>query len=70
MQLTKSNNRMLAGVCSGIAEWVGWSAGSIRALFVMVSILFLGIGGVVLYTILAWAMPPPHNFNIDDFRAQ
>jgi phage shock protein C len=70
MQLTKSNDRWLAGVCGGIAEWVGWSPGSIRALFVVVSVIFLGVGGVLLYTLLAWTMPPPHNFNTDDFRAQ
>ena len=70
MQLTKSTDRKIAGVCGGIAEWLGWSAASIRALFVIVSVFFLGIGGVLLYAILAWTMPPPRNFNLEDFRAQ
>ena len=70
MQLTKSTDRGIAGVCGGIAEWLGWSPASIRALFVVLSLLFLGIGGVVLYALLAWTMPPPRTFNLDDFRAQ
>jgi len=70
MQLTKSTDRKIAGVCGGIAEWLGWSAASIRALFVIVSVFFLGIGGVLLYALLAWTMPPPRNFNLEDFRAQ
>jgi phage shock protein C len=70
MQLTKSTDRRIAGVCGGIAEWLGWSPASIRALFVVLSLLFLGIGGVVLYALLAWTMPPPRTFNLDDFRAQ
>jgi phage shock protein C len=70
MQLTKSTDRKISGVCGGIAEWLGWSAASIRALFVIVSVFFLGIGGVLLYALLAWAMPPPRNFNLEDFRAQ
>lgn len=69
MQLTKSTDRKIAGVCGGIAEWLGWSAASIRALFVIVSVFFLGIGGVLLYALLAWTMPPPRNFNLEDFRA-
>lgn len=70
MQLTKSTDRKIAGVCGGIAEWLGWSAASIRALFLILSIFFLGIGGVLLYALLAWTMPPPRNFNLEDFRAQ
>jgi|KBSSwiStaDraftv2_1062776.scaffolds.fasta_scaffold01059_23 phage shock protein C len=70
MQLTKSTDRKIAGVCGGIAAWLGWSAASIRALFVIVSVFFLGIGGVLLYALLAWTMPPPRNFNLEDFRAQ
>lgn len=70
MQLTKSTDRKIAGVCGGIAEWLGWSAPSIPALFVILSVIFLGIGGVLLYALLAWTMPPSRNFNLEDFRAQ
>ena len=70
MQLTKSNDRKIAGVCGGIAEWLGWSPASFRALFVVGSFFFLGIGGVILYALLAWTMPPPNNFDLEDFRAQ
>ncbi|NTW78281.1 MAG: PspC domain-containing protein [Syntrophaceae bacterium] len=28
-----SRNRMLAGVCGGIAEWLGWDVTLVRVLF-------------------------------------
>ena len=70
MRLTKSSDRKIAGVCAGIAEWLGWSPGSIRALFVLASLFSLGFGGFFLYALLAWMMPPPGGFNLQDFREQ
>jgi phage shock protein C len=70
MQLTKSNDRRLAGVCGGIAEWLGWNPVSIRALFILISVFGLGFGGFLLYALLAWMMPPPGGFNLEDFREQ
>jgi len=52
MQLTKSTDRKIAGVCGGIAEWLGWSAASIRALFVIVSVFFWESEG--FYSTLSW----------------
>ncbi|HST51407.1 MAG TPA: PspC domain-containing protein [Pyrinomonadaceae bacterium] len=71
MTLTKSDNRMIAGVCGGIAEWLGWSAGVVRSLFILASVFSLGLGGLVIYTILAIIMPPPSDgFNLHDYRKQ
>ena len=30
-QLTRSNNRMIAGVCSGIADYFGWDVTNVGA---------------------------------------
>ena len=34
-QLTRSNNRMIAGVCSGIADYFGWDVTLVRILYVL-----------------------------------
>jgi len=71
MELTKSNDRMIAGVCGGIAEWLGWPARVVRSLFILISIFSLGFGGLVAYTVLAIVMPsPPGGFDLHDYRKQ
>jgi phage shock protein C len=71
MRLTKSSDRVLSGVCGGIAEWLGWSPRAIRYLFIFASFFSLGLGGLVIYTVLAIMMPPPSDgFNLQDYRKQ
>jgi len=57
-KLTKSNNKMIAGVCAGLAEYANIDATVVRVIFAVAS-LFLGavIGGAILYLILALIMP-------------
>jgi phage shock protein PspC (stress-responsive transcriptional regulator) len=50
-------HRMLAGVCGGLAEWLGWSPGLTRLLFVLVSILSAAFPGIIVYLILWIVMP-------------
>lgn len=50
-------DRVLGGVCGGIAEWLGWSATSVRILYVVVSILSVGFPGTLVYIVLWIAMP-------------
>jgi phage shock protein C len=50
-------NRMLAGVCGGIAEWLGWNPTGVRILYVLVSILSAGFPGILVYIILWLVMP-------------
>ncbi|CAM4117745.1 PspC domain-containing protein [Listeria booriae] len=54
-KLTKSSNKMLAGVCSGIAEYFGWDATWVRIAYAALT-LFFGTG-IILYIILAIVMP-------------
>lgn len=49
--------RMIAGVCGGIAEWLGWSPTLVRILYVVISILSAAFPGIVAYIILWIVMP-------------
>lgn len=56
-KLTKSNNKMLAGVCAGIAEYLGWDVTMVRVLYLFLSLFSVGFPGLLLYIILAIVMP-------------
>jgi len=49
------DQRIIAGVCGGIAEWLGWSAGTTRLLYVLLT-LFTGVPAI-LYLVLWVVMP-------------
>ncbi len=53
-----SSNRMVCGVCGGIAEYFNWDPTVVRLIWVAVS-LFLGAGfmGLIAYFIAAVIMP-------------
>jgi len=51
------SNRILAGVCGGLARWLGWSPTLVRILFVVVSILSAAFPGILVYIIL-WILMP------------
>jgi phage shock protein PspC (stress-responsive transcriptional regulator) len=48
---------MIAGVCGGIAEWLGWDATLVRVLYVVVSILSAAFPGTLVYLVLWLVMP-------------
>lgn len=50
-------NAMLAGVCGGLAEWLGWSPTWVRILYVIISILSVAFPGAIVYVILWVVMP-------------
>jgi phage shock protein C len=51
------NDRIIAGVCGGIARWLGWDSTAVRILYVLVSILSAAFPGLLVYIILALVMP-------------
>jgi phage shock protein C len=57
MPLLKSNDRMLGGVCGGIADFLGWDATLVRILFVLISVLSAAFPGIIVYLIL-WVLMP------------
>lgn len=50
-------HRMVAGVCGGIAEWLGWDPTLVRVLYVVGSILSVAFPGALVYLIL-WIIVP------------
>ena len=52
-----TTNRVIAGVCGGFAEWLGWNPTTFRVLFVVVSILSAAFPGILVYLILWLVMP-------------
>jgi phage shock protein PspC (stress-responsive transcriptional regulator) len=50
-------NRMIAGVCGGIAEWLGWDVTLVRILYVVVSVVSAAFPGMLAYVILWLLMP-------------
>jgi phage shock protein PspC (stress-responsive transcriptional regulator) len=51
------SNRWLAGVCGGIAAWLGWSPGVVRLLYFVISVASAAFPGILVYVILWIAMP-------------
>ena len=56
-KLTRSNNRVIAGICAGLAEWLGWDIALVRLLYLIVSIFSAGFPGLLAYIIL-WIVVP------------
>lgn len=56
-KLTKSTNKMVAGVCSGIAEYFGWDATLTRIAYVALTLFTACFPGVLLYIIMCIIMP-------------
>jgi phage shock protein C len=52
-----SSNRIIAGVCGGIADWLGWNPTMVRVLYVVGSILSVAFPGLLVYIILWIVMP-------------
>lgn len=55
-KLTRSANRMLAGVCGGLAEYFGWDVTVVRVLYALATV-FTAFSGVIVYIILWIVMP-------------
>ena len=61
MKLCRSReDRDIAGVCGGLAEYLGWNSGRLRIVWVLATI-FTAFAGVVVYLALWYLMPeePP-----------
>lgn len=42
------------GVCRGFADWTGTDAGLVRVALVLLTILGLGLPGIVAYVLIGW----------------
>ena len=50
-------NRVLGGVCGGLATWLGWSPTAVRILYVAVSVCSAAFPGMLVYVVLWLVMP-------------
>jgi phage shock protein PspC (stress-responsive transcriptional regulator) len=50
-------HRWIAGVCGGLADWLGWDPTLVRVLFVIISIASVGFPGTLAYIVM-WLVIP------------
>jgi phage shock protein C len=50
-------HRLLAGVCGGLADWLGRDPSLVRALYVAVSVCSAAFPGILVYVVL-WIVIP------------
>jgi phage shock protein C len=57
-KLTRSTtDRVIAGVCAGLADYFGWPATRVRIGYVLLSIISAAFPGILVYLVL-WFMIP------------
>lgn len=57
-RLTRSvEDRKIAGVCAGLAKYMGWDVAAVRVAFVVMSLLPIGFPGLLVYLIM-WVVVP------------
>ena len=55
-KLVRSRNRVLAGVCAGIAEYFKWNVSTMRLIWIVLSVI--GVGSPVLFYLILWIVMP------------
>ncbi len=56
-RLVRSQDRMIAGVCAGIAEYLNLDIALVRIVYVLLTILSAGFPGILIYVIMWIIMP-------------
>jgi phage shock protein C len=56
-KLQRSSNRIIAGVCGGIAEYFDIDPTVVRVLYVVLSLFSAAFPGVILYLVLLLLVP-------------
>jgi phage shock protein C len=51
------DDKMISGVCAGIAKRFGWDPTLVRLLWVLGTIFLAGFPGVIAYIVLIFVMP-------------
>ena len=50
-------HKIIAGVCGGLADWLGWNPDLVRVLYVVASVLSAMFPGLLVYVLLWLVMP-------------
>ena len=56
-RLERSHNKVIAGVCGGLAKYLGWDPSIVRLLYLIISIVSAAFPGILVYIILWLVMP-------------
>ena len=56
-RLYKSSQKMLCGVCGGIAEYFNMDPTIVRLIWVVLTLVSFGAGGVIAYIVCALVIP-------------
>jgi phage shock protein C len=59
MRLKRSSDKIIAGVCGGLAEYFNWDPTWVRVGYVLISVVSAAFPGILVYIILWIVMPPP-----------
>ena len=57
IKLTRSSDKVIAGVCGGLAKYFGWDPAMVRILYLAISIFSAGFPGTIVYIVLWIVMP-------------
>ena len=52
-----SRDKMIGGVCGGLAHWLDWDPTLVRVGYVLLSVMSVAFPGILVY-ILLWAIMP------------
>ncbi len=58
-RLRRSKDHVIAGVCGGIAQHMGWSPDRVRIGYVILSLLSAAFPGILVYIVLWIMLPAP-----------
>lgn len=61
-KLTRSTNKVLCGVCGGIAEYFDLDPTVVRILYAALSLFSVGFPGLLLYIIMLILMPQANDY--------
>lgn len=61
-KLTRSNEKWIAGVCGGIANYFGWDPAIVRLVWLLLTLCTVGFPGITAYIILWICMPQATNY--------
>lgn len=61
-KLYRSDDRLLGGVCAGLAEYFDLDTSLVRVAFALISVLSAAFPGILVYIIL-WIVIPPKSLS-------
>ena len=67
-KLKKSKNKLLFGVCSGIAEYFNIDANIVRLIFIIIGICSSGVG-LLIYIAASVLMPVDDNIDFENLKS-